>query len=59
MSTEEFFKQNGYAVHKGYMIKKTLTGEIFIEKNKSLIGWAKTLVEAQGIIDELYCEGID
>lgn len=40
-------------VYKGYYIRSNLVGEIWVEKDRTLICWAKTLQEAKEKIDEL------
>jgi hypothetical protein len=39
--------------YKGYLIRRTLLGEIFVEKGGAFIGWAKTESAAEKIIDML------
>ena len=39
--------------YKGYLILKTLTGEIYIQKDGQLIGWAKDEASAKSEIDFL------
>lgn len=39
--------------YKGYSIKKTLTGQTYIEKDNTLISWAKNDTDAKNIINKL------
>lgn len=44
-------------VYRGYYIRSNLSGNIWVEKDRHLICWAKSLVEAKQKIDELLSEG--
>jgi hypothetical protein len=39
--------------YKGYWIKKTLTGEVYVEKDGFRICWANSVEHAKQQIDEL------
>jgi hypothetical protein len=40
--------------YRGYLIRRTITGEIFIEKEGMLIGWVQSIEDAKQKIDELH-----
>jgi hypothetical protein len=46
-------KKSTDRAYKGYLIRRTILGEIFVEKGGSFIGWAKTESAAEKIIDML------